>query len=443
MNVKTLILGAGPAGLGAGYQLVKSGQRSWKILEATKRVGGLSSSRLDKNGFTWDLGGHVLFSKSKFFNNLVAKSLGADLIKHQRNAFVRMNSCFIPFPLQNNIHRLPKKAMEESLAGLIKANKEQANKPNSFGDWIVQKFGEGLSKHFMIPYNNKVWDFPLNEMDYSWIGERVSLPEITEIKKSIKTGIDIKDWGTNASFIFPLYGGTGGLFKKIAEPFIGNIDFKQKVVAVDTKRKVVTCKDGRKISYKKLITSIPIDLLIKKVIKLPPEKVISASKLLEKNSGWMIGIGLKRKIKSGNRCWLYFPDPKVPFYRVTYFSHYSPNNAPAGCSSLLCEISTGKTRRLNGEEAVEQTITGLIKSGIIKEADRGNIVSVWRERLAHLYPIPSIDRNRSLKIIQDYLKPNGIFSVGRFGGWKYERGNMDHSFLAGKNAVSRSFRSLS
>ncbi len=439
MNLDIAVIGAGPAGLGAGYRLLKPRGKSWRIFEATNRVGGLSSSRLDKNGFTWDLGGHVIFTKDKLFKKVINDALGGSGIKHTRAAFIKIGKRFIPFPLQNNIHRLPARAMRECLEGIERAVKGFGSfRPNNFEEWIQVSLGSGIAEHFMLAYNRKVWAFPLDKMGYRWIDGRVSLPSLAKVREAVKTGRDVVSWGPNAGFIFPLNGGTGGLFENIAEPFKEKISFKHRAVKLDAVAKRIHFANGESVSYKKLITTMPLDHLVKKVIDKPPTEVLKAADALCKNSGWMVGIGIDRKIKTNGRCWVYFPDSRVPFYRVTYFSNYSPNNLPEGgsFSSLLCEVSMGKNRKLTKDDAVRQTIDGLITAGIITKMDKKRIVSVWQERLPYLYPIPTLGRDAALKTINSYLKPNGISSVGRFGAWRYEEGNMDHSFLMGHAAVS-------
>lgn len=442
MHFDVVILGAGPAGLGAGYELNNSARKgrtgagiSWRIFEASNRVGGLSSSRVDKKGFTWDLGGHVIYSMDDFFNSVVENAIGEESLTHKRAAFVRMKNRFIPFPLQNNIHRLPKRVMEECLRGMIEASGSN-EQPRNFEEWIKARFGPGLARHFMLPYNRKAWDYPLEKMDYGWFEGRVSLPDIGSIKRALKTGRDVTTWGPNATFIFPLRGGTGTLFKKIAAPFKENIFFRHEVVRVDTAKRRVFFKNGVSVRYQTLVTTLPLDRLIRKIILNPPREISDAAGRLRKNSGWMVGIGIKRKIRT-ERCWVYFPEENTPFYRITYFSNYSPFNVPdpESYSSILCEISVGTSMRIKSGEVVKETVNSLIKSGIIREDDKKRIATAWRERLPYAYPIPTLGRDDALKIIENYLNSRGIFSVGRFGGWRYEKGNMDHSFLAGVEAV--------
>ena len=434
MKHDIVILGAGPTGLGAGHRLHNDNRKSWKIFEASSRVGGLSSSRLDKNGFTWDLGGHVLFSKSAFFNSLVEKTLGDEALVHKRDSYIKMNGRLVPFPLQYNIHRLPKKVMEDCLAGLVEVSRNGTGNrpPENFEQWIPARLGRGIAKHFMLPYNKKLWSYPLGEMGFGWVGERVALPPVAAVKRSIKTGKDQTGWGGNADFRFPLRGGTGGLMDGLARPFRKKIAFLHEAKKIDPKTKRITFQNGKRASYKSLITTMPLDHLIKNVLINPPPGVLRAAGELRYNSGWIVGIGINREIK-GRRCWVYFPDKRVPFYRVTYFSHYSPCNVPKPESqaSFLCETSFHPSENLTGAEVAKKTIDGLVSARFIRREEVKNIASQWKIKIPRLYPIPAQNRDAALKAINAYLKKRDIRSVGRFGGWRYEIGNVDHSFLAG------------
>ena len=135
---------------------------------------------------------------------------------------------------------------------------------------------------------------------------------------------------------------------------------------------------------------------------------------------------------------MYFPQSDSPFYRVTYLSNYSPNMTPEGdYFSLLAETSYSRFKTISKETIIEETIQGLINSNLLKEEDRLKIVSTYLIDTLYSYPIPFLGRDRVLKDIQSFLTGVSIYSRGRFGGWKYEVGNMDHSVLQGMEVVDR------
>jgi hypothetical protein len=138
---------------------------------------------------------------------------------------------------------------------------------------------------------------------------------------------------------------------------------------------------------------------------------------------------------------MYFPQDDSPFYRVTYFSNYSHNNVPGGDKtkymSLMCETSYSEHKNESKDDIVERTIQGLINSRLIGEEDRQKVVTRYLLDVPYAYPVPTLTRDAALKTIQPELEKLDIYSRGRFGAWRYEIGNMDHSLMMGVNIIER------
>lgn len=144
--MKIIILGAGPCGLGAAYHLHKLGHRNWAIFEKNSHVGGLSASFKDNADFTWDIGGHVLFSHYEYFDKAVSDALGDAYYEHQRESWVRILQRWIPYPFQNNVRHLPDDALAECIDGLKNLQGNPASAVN-FRDWMECVFGRGIVKY--------------------------------------------------------------------------------------------------------------------------------------------------------------------------------------------------------------------------------------------------------------------------------------------------------
>jgi hypothetical protein len=129
---------------------------------------------------------------------------------------------------------------------------------------------------------------------------------------------------------------------------------------------------------------------------------------------------------------MYFPEDNCPFYRVTNFSHYSRNNVPDYNQywSLMAEVCETRYKSVNRETVVEDVIQGLINAGLIR--NRSCIENVWHRSFPETYPVPTLERDETVGPILEYLESRGVYSRGRMGAWKYEVGNMDHSFMQGK-----------
>jgi hypothetical protein len=152
----------------------------------------------------------------------------------------------------------------------------------------------------------------------------------------------------------------------------------------------------------------------------------------------MVGIGIKQPCPS-TKSWMYFPEKNCPFYRVTYLSNYSPFMTPDNKThySLLCETSYSEFKPVDGKRIVDDTIQGLINAGLLKEEDRKDIVDTWTYHADYSYPTPSVERDAILAQVIPYLEEHGIYSRGRFGMWKYEVSNTDHTLMQGVELVNR------
>lgn len=432
---RIVVIGAGPTGLGAGYRLNEIEYDNWDVYEMNPYVGGLSASFKDDKGFTWDIGGHIVFSHYRYYDEVIKRLLGDEVLSHERESWVRLMGTFVRYPFQNNFHFLPKEVVLECIMGLIEV-RENRDRPTNFEEWIRKVFGDGIAKYFLIPYNTKVWSHPLTMMDYNWIGERVSVVDIKHVMRNIVYGKDDSSWGPNNTFLFPLHGGTGGLFQAFS-PLMGErLKLSHKAVRISLADRKVSFQNGEETDFSAIISSIPANELVEITVEAPVE-VREAAKELRKAGGYVVGVGIEQPCPS-DKNWMYFPEGNCPFYRVTYLSNYSPNMTPEGdYYSLLCETSFSSLKVVDRETIVEETVTGLVNAGILREADRKDIVSTYLIEVPYLLPVPTLGRDDALRTIHRFFEDRNIYSRGRFGGWKYEVGNMDHSVMQGVELVDR------
>jgi len=436
-----LIIGAGPTGIGAAYRLKKLGYTNFRLLEAGSTAGGLASSYLDDKGFTWDVGGHVQFSHYDYFDDAMDEALGKEgWLHHERESWVWMADRFVPYPFQNNLRYLPRDLMAKAVRGLANRPPRTPSPTQDFGSWVLQTFGEGIRDIFMAPYNFKVWAFPLERLWAGWVGERVAVADLPRALDNIFLERDDLSWGPNNTFRFPKTGGTGSVWRALAKR-IGeeHIQFNTRVRGIDWKNKVVTTDAGASIKYDRILSTMPLDVLAG-VLSPQVDVVSAAAPQLLRSHSHIIGVGLKGEMPSklAKKCWMYFPEDNCPFYRVTVFNHYSPNNVPEPETgkywSLMTETSESTVKPVDRASVVEESIRGLLNTGLIKSRDQ--VVSTWTYTAEHGYPTPSLERNELLKRIQPALASAGVDSRGRFGAWLYEVSNQDHSFMQGVEWVN-------
>jgi protoporphyrinogen oxidase len=429
---KIVIIGAGPTGLGAAWRLHERGHTNWILYEAGQEAGGLASSVVDPQGFTWDLGGHVLFSHYPYFDDVMRQALGDAWVEHQREAWVWMRDRWIPYPFQNNIWRLPEAELQACIEGLEALQGRTHSKPRTFRDWLLASFGAGICDSFLLPYNKKVWAYDPARLNVEWMGERVATVDLARIRENIRLQRDDVSWGPNSTFRFPLRGGTGAIWRSLADRLPPQMTMNQRVVRVDAKARRVTLNNGDVAQYDTLISTMPLDVLLQVVADRPEPKVLASA--FTHSSSHIVGIGLQGSVPPDltTKCWIYFPEPHVPFYRATVFSNYSPNNAPAGHWSMMAEVSESPDKPVNVDTLVDDVIEAMRGCHFLEGSQ---IVSRWHRRLEHGYPTPWVGRDPILAEADRALRGDRIFSRGRFGAWKYEVSNQDHSFMQGVEAV--------
>ncbi|KAL6150669.1 hypothetical protein ACJQWK_00154 [Exserohilum turcicum] len=464
ISVDVLVIGAGPTGLGAAKRLNQIDGPSWMIVDANETPGGLASTDTTPEGFLYDVGGHVIFSHYKYFDDCIDEALpnDDDWFTHQRISYVRCKGQWVPYPFQNNLSMLGKDDQARCMDGLIDAALESrvANtKPKDFDEWILRQLGVGIADLFMRPYNFKVWAVPTTKMQCEWLGERVAAPNVKGVMYNIIHNKTAGNWGPNATFRFPARDGTGGIWIAVAKTLPESktrYGEHSKVTKVDADGHKVHLQDGTVVNYKKLINTMAVDALVE---TMGDKKLIDLSKGLFYSTTHVIGVGLRgeRPERIGDKCWLYFPEDDCPFYRATIFSNYSPYNQPqkdvklatqqmANGSkpsstepkegpywSIMLEVSESSMKPVDQANLLKDCIQGLINTEMIKPDDE--IVSTYHRRFDHGYPTPSLEREGVLKELLPALQTKDILSRGRFGSWRYEVGNQDHSFMLGVEAV--------
>ena len=471
-NSNIIIIGSGPTALGAVqriYQLKleeKFSNVSVIILEQTGKPGGLATSERDDQGFLWDMGGHVVFSHYSYFDWTLDRAV-KDWNQKQRAAYAFMKGSdakrrFIPYPVQNNIEVMDKVDQKKCLNGLeeIIANPVK-QKPANFDEWLLKNFGTGLCDVFMRKYNRKVWTVDPTKMNAVWVGERVAVPDIAKLKAKIAafdSGAPAKDsaWGPNNVFRFPKYNGTGGIWQAVADHLPREwFKFHHRVTGVNIDKKSVMVETGtekksvQEFKFDYLISTVPLDIfvnMIKGQDSSLEEMKEHTSKLVYSHTH-VIGIGLTGQPPKtlSSKSWMYFPDSDSPFYRITVFSSYSDDHVPEPGKqwSLMCEAAEPLTHtnpeRWTKKHLIDATIQALITYGFIES---GMVVSKYYRRLEHGYPVPSINREMILEKVQPWLESKGIFSRGRFGGWRYEVANQDHSFMQGVETADKLLRGI-
>lgn len=426
-----VILGAGLTGLSTAFHLKDV---SSLILERESEVGGLCRTH-EEAGFTFDCTGHLLHLKTDEVRDLVKRLLPDTFTMHERRAQIFSKGVFTPYPFQANLHGLPLEVVKECILGFVQAQLEREREGEgdpsrmSFRDWCVATFGEGIARHFMIPYNSKLWRIDLNQIECGWVSWSIPRPTLQEILNGA-FGTTVRGLGYNPTFLYPRRGGICVLPEAIAAR-CPEIRLGETVEAIDAERRTVRLRSGAVIGYETLVSTIPLDRLLAIATGLPSDLPPAAQRLRAVRVV-NISLGVDRAAVSDAH-WIYFPEPEYSFYRVGFPTSLSRDLAPRGCSSLYVERSLQRDESLDPDSVIDAAVEDLRRAGILWRGDR--IVYRRVRVLDPAYVIYDRFRADNVPRLLESLTRLGIHSAGRFGFWEYS--SMESAIRAGMDLAAR------
>jgi protoporphyrinogen oxidase/glycosyltransferase involved in cell wall biosynthesis len=469
-DYSTIIIGAGPTGLSAAYHLGKGSL----LLEQNATVGGWCRS-LVEGGFTFDYAGHIMFSNDPYVHQMYQELLGDNVHWQDREAWIYSKNVYTRYPFQGALHGLPPDVLKECIVGAIEArfgrledkaaNKSAASgssasackaesitdccgdgvmestarlglpansaclsaEPANFEEFIYKVWGAGVAKHFAIPYNRKLWAVPLTEMETSWLGGRVPLPNLEEMIEGALKPVP-KQVGPNARFGYPLRGGFQALMNGFLPLLEGEARTRAQVSKVETRTRTVTLTDGSRYRYRKLVSTAPLPKLIEMLGAEVPENIRAAAQKLRHVSVRCVNLGVARE-KITDKHWIYYPEDPV-FHRIFVQGNASPRCNPPGGFGLTCEITYSPDKPLpcEGEDLIDRCIEDCIKVGLLRESDQ--ILVRNQVDMPYAYVVYDHVRKHSVELIRQWLLKRDILLAGRYSEWEYY--NSDHAFIAGK-----------
>ena len=209
------IIGAGPCGLACARELELLGFHDWTLSESELHAGGKAASFCDPQGFTWDLGGHVVFSHFGEFDSLLDEALGDDVHEHERSSFVRVDGRWVPYPFQNNLRHLPPRGRLRLPARPDRGARRERRRRLRRLDGADLRRGHHAPLHAPVQHEG-LGDAGRSRCRRTWIAERVSVVDHRRALRSVLLGLDDVGWGPNNTFRFPRSGGTGEIYRRVA-----------------------------------------------------------------------------------------------------------------------------------------------------------------------------------------------------------------------------------
>jgi protoporphyrinogen oxidase len=423
-----VILGGGMAGFGAANTLFDRGIQA-KLYEKRPRPGGLTSSFTSGDGFIFDEGVHISFAKSDRVKGLFAES--AEQNYQTGNVYCNnyWKGHWIKHPAQVNLYGLPSDLVVNCIKDFIEARQIDNPIIRNYEDWLMAAYGPTFANTFPMVYTRKYHTTGAANMSTDWLGPRLYRPTLEEVLKGALE-YEPLDVFYVSEFRYPTDGGFESFIKGFYEK--AQVHCNHELVAIDLRDKKLSFRNGTTAFFERLISSLPLPILVP-LIKDVPDEVRHAAERLACTQVVVVNIGVNRPIVTKPQ-WSYFYDEDIPFSRVSYRDNLSPRTTPPGCGAMQAEIYfSQKYRPLDGhpKQWIEPTIDALMKCGLLES--REEIIHQSAIMLPFGNIIFDLERKQAVETVHGYLDEVGIGYCGRFGQWGYIW--TDAAFISGERAA--------
>jgi protoporphyrinogen oxidase len=419
---KVAILGGGLTGISAAIHL----RRPWVLFEREAKLGGQAVTE-ERDGFRFDLTGHWLHLRDPVIKQLVADVLPSEMDSVQRRARIFSHGVTTLYPFQANLYGLPPEVIKECLLGVIAAKMHsEGAPPRNFEEYCLRHFGVGISRHFMIPYNEKLWGVHPRTITADWCSRFVPLPNLEQVVAGA-VGADAGRMGYNINFSYPKQGGIETLTRALGARIQGGeVHLRSSVESIDLRRREVVVA-GERVPYHAVVTTLPLPELLARVSDLPDTIAAHASRLRCTTLRYLNVATRSRSAADWH--WIYVPEKSLPFYRVGIYSNAAASMAPAGAASLYVELAD---RGPVGDTTLSDVAQGLAAIGAI--GSPGDIRFADAREIKYAYVVFDEHYQAATTAIFSFLESHAIYSRGRYGAWTYNA--MEDCLLAGRDVAA-------
>ena len=417
------------AGFGAASRLQDAGIRP-VIYEKSAWFGGHTASFRDPQGFLFDLGPHISFSKDERIQKLFAGYVGDQFEQIQINLKNYWRGHRITHPVQLHLNALPRDLAIEIITDFVKEHNAADRPINNYEDWLVASYGRKFAELFPMTYTRKYHLTDASNMTTDWLGPRMYRPSLEEVLRGA-----LGPWSPDSHYITDFrYPSKGGFLSYLnSMPRVSDLRLNHEVVSVDPKARMVRFANGHSTGYNALVSSIALPDLLPMIVGAPKD-VVAASQRLACSTCVLVNVAVDRADLSDSQI-TYFYDEDIAFTRLSFPHMLSPTNAPAGCGSIQCEVyfsSKYKPLTQSTDAIIERVIADLIRSGTIRDTDK--ILSRHASLVKYANVIFDKDRPAAIATVHGYLDDIGIHYCGRYGDWGYMW--TDESYISGERAAS-------
>ena len=436
-NLKVAVIGAGPAGATAAYELTKRGV-AVDLYEASPFVGGMARS-IELWGQTVDIGPHRFFSSDPRVNTIWLEVIGKEYEMVDRMTRIFFRNKFYHYPIKAFDALKNLGAWESALCmgsyGIGRLRSSSDDVGETFETWVIARFGKRLYKHFFKTYSEKLWGIPTTELDADFAAQRIKKLSLYEaIKSAIFGNRGNKHKTLVDQFAYPKKG-TGDVYNRMKakiEQNGGKVYLNTPIKSIVLRGHTATgleLESGKKVSYDQIISSMPLTLLVQRMKTLTPA-VDKATKTLKFRNTLIVYLLIEgKKVFADN--WIYVHSSDLKTGRITNFRNWVPTINNGKKETILAmeywcfdeddfwHWDDKRYIELAKEEIVK---TGLVKAKQIKD---GKVI-----RVPKCYPVYKTNYKKPLKTVEKFIRAHkNLQVIGRYGAFKYN--NQDHSILMG------------
>jgi protoporphyrinogen oxidase len=411
--LRIAVIGAGPSGLCLGMFL----EHDTEVLEARASPGGTAGS-VEVDGFTFDRGPHIMFSKNREILDFMVSSLGENVHRCRRNNRIAYGERLVRYPFENDLAALPASETYECAHDyFINPWRERYPEPGDLREWFLHNFGEAMCEKYFFPYNEKVWNVPVADLSMSW-AERIPCPPARDVLKSAM-GIPTEGYLHQLFYHYPLRGGYQAISEAWADSVCPELGFEVQSISLPEEGGVTVRGASEDRHYDRIVSTIPLERLVGLADFPIPDRVREAVDALLVNPMIVVSLGIAGEDVEQMTA-VYFPDPDFRVNRVSFPTTFSPHNAPEGCYSIQAEITCrveDPTWGWSDRQAVDHVVGGLIGAGILEDA--GAVVLSHVQRVEHAYVVYRRGYERHAEVVREWFPQRGIDLCGRFSYFEY------------------------
>ena len=421
------------AGFGAASHLHGKSIRP-VVFDKNPYYGGHTASIRDKNGFLFDFGPHISFTKDARIQNLLAQHVDQKYEALQVTLNNYWRGLRLTHPVQLHLNGLPKDLIVEIVADFVKEHGVE-RKIQNYEDWLIASYGKKFAELFPMQYTRKYHLTSADNMSTEWLGPRMYRPSLEEMLKGA-----LAPWAPDVHYItnfrYPTNGGFVSYLRSF--PAIADLRLNHDLVAIDPRQKELRFSNGFRTRYDALVSSVALPDLVP-MIAGAPQDVIDASRRLACSTCVLVNVGVNRSDLSDTQI-TYFYDQDICFTRLSFPHMLSATNAPSGCGSIQAEVYfSSKYRPLtqSPEDLIDPVIADLRRTGTLRDDDA--IVSRHVTMVRYANVIFDLERSAALETVHGYLNEIGINYCGRYGDWGYMW--TDESYISGERAAESALAS--